>query len=249
MRATYFYEAFEGLSRLAPGSEHSTKTAISMVNIPKEKKINILDIGCGAGTQTLVLAEMFPNAHIKAIDTSEHFLAVLRTHLVEKGLSERVDVLNLSMFDMDFPLESFDIIWAEGSIYIAGFQRGLKEWKPFLKQDGYLVCSEISWLHNNPTFESKNFWEHGYSEMNTIPVKIKQIDDAQYSYQSSFTLPKEDWTEAYYNPLENNLLHMKEKYEGNDVALGIVDMLQQEIDLYNQHFRDYSYVFYVMKKR
>ncbi|MDX1771324.1 MAG: methyltransferase domain-containing protein [Planococcaceae bacterium] len=249
MRETYFYEAFEGLSRLAPGSERSTKTAISMVDIPRDKKINILDIGCGAGTQTLVLAEMFPNAHIKAIDTSEHFLTVLRTRLVEKGLSERVDVLNLSMFDMDFPLESFDIIWAEGSIYIAGFQRGLKDWNPFLKQEGYLVCSEISWLHNNPANESKEFWEQGYSEMNTIPAKIKQIEDAEYSYQSSFTLPKEDWTEEYYKPLENNLLQMKEKYEGNDVALGIVDILQQEIDLYSQYNRDYSYVFYVMKKR
>ena len=249
MRETYFNEAFEGLTRLAPGSERSTKTAISMVDIPRDKKINILDIGCGAGAQTLVLAEMFPNAHIKAIDTSEHFLAELRMHLVEKGLSERVDVLNLSMFDMDFPLESFDIIWAEGSIYIAGFQRGLNEWNPFLKQDGYLVCSEISWLHTNPAIESKVFWEQGYSDMNTIPAKIKQIEDAEYSYQSSFPLPKEDWTEEYYKPLENNLHQMKEKYEGNDVALGIVDMLQQEIDLYNQHYRDYSYVFYVMKNR
>lgn len=249
MRETYFYEAFEGLSRLAPGSEHSTKTAISMVNIPREKKINILDIGCGAGAQTLLLAEMFPNAQIKAIDTSEQSLAVLRSRLANKGLSERVDVLNLSMFDMDFPLETFDIIWAEGSIYIAGFQRGLKEWHPFLKQGGYLVCSEISWLHPNPAIECKEFWEQGYSEMNIIPTKIIQIEDAQYSYHSSFVLPKEDWTEEYYKPLEKNLLKMKEKYEGNDIALEIVDMLQQEINLYNQHYLDYSYVFYVMKKR
>ncbi|MET1013823.1 MAG: class I SAM-dependent methyltransferase [Paenisporosarcina sp.] len=249
MRETYFYEAFEGLSRLAPGSEHSTKMAISLMNIPRNKKMNILDIGCGAGTQTLIIADMFPNAHIKALDTSEQFLDVLRTHLRARGLTERVDVLNLSMFDMDFPHETFDIIWAEGSIYIAGFQRGLKEWNQFLKKDGYLVCSEISWLHDNPSNESKEYWVQGYSEMNTIPTKLKQIEENHYSYLSSYVLPKVDWTEAYYVPLEKNLLRMKAKYEGNDTAFEVIDMLQEEINLYHKHFRDYSYVFYVMTKR
>jgi ubiquinone/menaquinone biosynthesis C-methylase UbiE len=249
MRETYFNEAFKGLTRLAPGSERSTNIAISLVNIPRDKKINILDIGCGKGTQTLILADMFPNAHIKAIDTSAQFLCELRTQIREKGLSERVDVLNLSMFDMDFPLEFFDLIWAEGSIYITGFQKALTEWKPFLKKDGYLVCSEISWLQTNPSSESKDFWEKGYSDMNTITTKIMQIENAQYSYLSSFVLPKEDWTEEYYLPLAKNLLQLKEKYESDETAQIIVDVLQKEINLYNKHFRDYSYVFYIMTKR
>lgn len=33
----------------------------------------------------------------------------------------------MSMFEMDFEPESFDLIWSEGSIYIAGFQTGLKD--------------------------------------------------------------------------------------------------------------------------
>ena len=249
MRETYFYEAFEGLTRLAPGSEHSTKLAISLVDIPRDRKINILDIGCGVGTQTLLLAEMFPNAHLKALDTSAQFLDILRANVQAKGFSERVDVLNLSMFEMDFPPQTFGMIWAEGSIYIAGFQRGLEEWKPFLEEGGYLVCSEISWLHENPSLESKEFWEKGYSDMNTVSTKIKQIENAGYSYITSFVLPKEDWTEEYYRPLEENLIHMKEKYQGNETVQEVIDMLQHEIQLYHRHFRDYSYVFYVMRNR
>lgn len=30
--------------------------------------------------------------------------------------------------------------------------------------------------------------------------------------------------------------------------MGVVKMLQEEIDLYRQHGNEYSYVFYVMKK-
>lgn len=124
------------------------------------------------------------------------------------------------------------IFYAEGSIYIAGFQEGLKQWKTFLKQDGYLVCSEISWLHMNPSKESKEFWEQGYPEINTIPKKVNQIINLQYAYLFSFVLPREDWTSEYYNPLDSNLKKMEHKYHRTPAALDVVNMIKQEINLY-----------------
>lgn len=243
----YFYEVFEGLARLAPGSEQSTKKAAALVNVDKEKELNILDIGCGTGIHTLILAEVFPNARITAIDTSQSFLDMLKKHLHKKGLEDRITVLNASMFEMDFPKETFDLIWAEGSIYIAGFQEGLKQWKPLLKRNGYLVCSEISWLHAKPSEESKEFWMQGYPEINTISNKVNQLIDLEYAYAFSFVLPKEDWLE-YYHPLERRLKEMEDKYNDTPAALNVVNMIRQEINLYHHHFHDYSYVFYGMKK-
>jgi ubiquinone/menaquinone biosynthesis C-methylase UbiE len=244
----YFYEAFDGLARLAPGSEQSTIKAVSLVNVAKEKKLNILDIGCGTGIHTLILAEVFPNAHITAVDANQQYLDMLKKKLYKKELEDRVTVLHTSMFEMDFPPATFDLIWAEGSIYIAGFQEGLKQWKTFLKQGGYLVCSELSWLHANPSKESKEFWEQGYPEINTISNKVNQIIDLEYAYVFSFVLPKEDWIEAYYNPLKRNLEKMEHRYHDTPVALDAVNMIKQEINLYHDHSHDYSYVFYGMKK-
>ena len=50
------------------------------------------------------------------------------------------------MEQLAFAPESLDVIWAEGAIYNIGFSRGIREWRPLLKKDGYLVVSEISWL-------------------------------------------------------------------------------------------------------
>ncbi|KKK38972.1 hypothetical protein WQ57_06405 [Mesobacillus campisalis] len=244
----FFYEAFEGLARLAPGSELSTKKAASLVNMDHEKELNILDIGCGNGIHTLILAETFPNAHITAVDTNQQSLDTLKQHLQMKGLEDRVKVLNASMLELDFPSETFDLIWAEGSIYIAGFQEGLRQWKSFLKQDGYLVCSEISWLHADPSQESKDFWAQGYPEINTISNKVSQIVDSGYAYAFSFVLPKKDWLDEYYHPLERNLKEMVQKYKDSPVVLDVVNMINQEIHLYQHHSDDYSYVFYGMKK-
>lgn len=60
---------------------------------------------------------------------------------------------------MDFVPESFDLIWAEGYIYIIGFKKGLQDWKKFLKPGGYLICSEISWFKDIFSDKFKKFWQ------------------------------------------------------------------------------------------
>ncbi|MGE5484827.1 MAG: hypothetical protein ACM3X4_07420 [Ignavibacteriales bacterium] len=50
----------------------------------------------------------------------------------------------MSMLQLSFPPESFDLIWSEGAIYIMGFGNGLTAWKPLLRRGGYVVVSELS---------------------------------------------------------------------------------------------------------
>ncbi|MFJ7667321.1 class I SAM-dependent methyltransferase [Lysinibacillus sp. NPDC097195] len=125
----YFYEAFEGLTRQGPGSEQSTKKALSLLDLDSKKALNILDIGCGTGTHTLLLAEEFPLAHITAIDTNEASLISLKEKLHQKNLEERVSVQNSSMFEMDFKPETFDLIWAEAQSILWAFKKVLHSGK------------------------------------------------------------------------------------------------------------------------
>ncbi|WP_422485704.1 class I SAM-dependent methyltransferase [Gudongella sp. DL1XJH-153] len=243
----YFFEAFDGMNRLAPGSEESTLKAISMYKGPKDN-LKILDIGCGNGIHTLILARNFPKAKIIAIDNHESFINNLNNTIKRNGLSERVTGKCISMFDMDFEEQSFDLIWSEGAIYIAGFEDGLRDWRKLLKDDGYLICSEVSWLVDNPSDEISDFWDEEYPQIDTIKNKISQIEAAGYTYQGHFVTPSTDWTENYYIPLQANLNKMLDKYDDNDMAKEVVAMLQHEIDLYHKYGDEYSYVFYVMTK-
>lgn len=242
----YFFEAFEGLERLAPGSKDSTIKAASLVD-DKNKKMKILDVGCGNGIHTLLLAKLFPNAEIIAIDNYAPYIEELNKNAEIQELSNRLVGKCMSMFEMDFASHTFDIIWAEGSIYIAGFKEGLKDWKKYLKKDGYLICSEISWLTDNPAQESYSFWKEAYPEIDTIDNKIKQINDFGYNLINHYILPKSDWLDNYYNPLQANLDLMKDKYVKNKEVIKVIEMIQFEIDMYRKYSDDYSYVFYVMQ--
>jgi len=64
---------FEELPRQGPGSDESTSLAFSFISSPAWKG-TILDIGCGSGLQTLVLARLCPGCSIIAADVYQPFL-------------------------------------------------------------------------------------------------------------------------------------------------------------------------------
>lgn len=243
----YFFEAFENMERLGPGSTESTKKAITLYPASKSA-IKILDVGCGVGTHTFLLAEQFPEAEITAIDNYAPYIEQLNKTAESKGISGRVRGIVMSMFEMEFPNENFDLIWAEGSIYIAGFKRGINDWKHLLKPEAYLICSEISWLKTCPSDESYNYWDTEYPEIDTIENKIKQIESAGYSPKSYFICPVTDWTANYYDFLQNSVDTMRKKYVGNETASAVINMIETEINVYKRNSDDYSYVFYAMAR-
>jgi len=109
--------------------------------LPPLVKPSILDIGCGSGIPTVELAGLTDGV-ITGIDIDTAMLDLLRRKIEKAGLSQRVKAVKCSIPDMVFPDESFDLIWAEGSIYEIGFERGLREWKRFLKPGGYLAIHD-----------------------------------------------------------------------------------------------------------
>lgn len=243
----YFFEAFEGMGRLAPGSEASTRKAMAL--FPRDDgKLEVLDIGCGNGIQTLLLAEEFPGASITAIDIHGPFIESLNRRAREAGLSGRVRGKVLSMLDMAFEAESFDLLWAEGSIYVAGFEKALRDWKRYLKPGGHLICSEVVWLTDTPSPESRAFWKEEYPQIGTVAEKTKQIEQAGYEVLGSFLMPREDWR-AFYGALGENLEKMRKKYGSRKEALQVIEMMKREIDMYEAHSDEYGYAFFAMRKK
>ncbi|AHJ28813.1 class I SAM-dependent methyltransferase [Nodularia spumigena CS-584] len=113
-----FFQIHQNIPREGPGDSISTKNAfLKLVDLPPHPKI--IDIGCGPGFQTLDLASL-TNGTIIAIDNHPFYVNELKQKVLQQGLSEKITVINADMFALDFPDASFDIIWAEGSIYIIG---------------------------------------------------------------------------------------------------------------------------------
>ena len=132
MISEFFYELFSNIPRQGPGSnEYTRKAFTSLPNLALQP--NILDVGCGSGMQTLELARI-SEGEIAALDNYQPFLDDLRKHAKSEGLDNKIKILNGSMLELPFAKNTFDLIWSEGAIFIIGFEKGLREWKPLIKK-------------------------------------------------------------------------------------------------------------------
>lgn len=241
-----FFEIHKDIPREGPGDNDSTKQAITMLkDVPSNP--TILDIGCGPGMQTIELAKNM-NGKIFAIDTHKPFLDRLLETAINKDVSHKIEAKEMSMFSLEFKEDSFDVIWCEGAIFIIGFEKGIQEWRKYIKTGGYLVVSEVSWLREDIPEEPKNFWESDYPGIKGIADNMKIIKKSGYSAVGYFIIPERGWWKDYYNPLTDRISKLRKKYINNKEANDRMDNTLREIELYKRYSDYYGYVFYIMKK-
>ncbi len=135
--------------RQGPGGEADTRKALALANLESSEPLRIADIGCGTGASALQLAQSL-NAEITAVDFLPEFIEVLRDNAEAQGLSDKIDTLVCSMEQLPFAEEEYDVLWSEGAIYNMGFEKGLNEWRRFLKPGGILAVSEITRVTKTP---------------------------------------------------------------------------------------------------
>ena len=240
-----FFEIHDGLPRQGPGRSEYTRRAFEM--LPVLDRPEIIDIGCGPGGPTIELARL-SNGNVTGIDTHQPFLDELMRRAKKLEITDRVKALNCSMFEMDFPEESFDIIWAEGSIYIMGFEKGLRDWRRLIKPNGFLVVHEMCWLQPDPPKKIADYWEKVYPGILPIAGNLEIIPGCGYSVLGHFPLPEDAWWEEYYDPLEERLPSLRKKYVNDPDAIALLDEEQEEIDMFRKYHAWYGSVFFVMQK-
>ncbi|UCE52501.1 MAG: class I SAM-dependent methyltransferase [Desulfobacterales bacterium] len=167
------------------------------------------------------------NGQIIGLDIDQPLLYKLRCKLKKTGFSDQVKAVKCSMFEISFKHESFDIIWAEGSIFRIGFERGLKEWHRFLKSNGFMVV---------------------HDEIGNLTKKQKQISDCGYVLLGHLILTEDVWWIEYYSPMEKQIKEFRSKYFDNPKIIKVLDKEQQEIDMFKKNPKLYASEFFIIQK-
>ena len=194
--------------------------------LPKCKNPHILDVGCGSGVPTIELAKI-SDGHVIGIDIDVTSLDLLRRKIKEIGLNNQVSVIKDSILTMNFSNESFDIIWSEGSIFVIGFENGLKKWHRFLKPNGFLV------VHDENRNKSK---------------KLGLITKYGYMLIAQFELPEKLWWLEYYTPLEQLIQEFRHEYPNDSELINELNKDQIEIEKCKSNSVVFSSFFVIIQK-
>jgi SAM-dependent methyltransferase len=194
-----------------------TERALS--SIPELDNPIILDIGCGTGVPTILLAEKYKGT-VYAVDIDAPSLEILEEKIESRLFHRKTVVLNDSLLNLSKFKLKFNIILAEGVLNVVGFNRGLRIFLENLKNPGYLI------IHDEYQNDSQKRMRFNKNQLDLI---------------TSFKLDKNTWWNEYYSCLEkkideignNNLFHKE----------------INEINEYKINPEKFESIFYVLKNR
>jgi len=201
-------------------------TAKAFHLLPELEKPRILDIGCGSGIPTIQLAKL-TEGEIVGIDIDRSSLNRLDKRIAVENLSHRVRTMHCSLFDINLPCESFDIIWTEGSIRIIGFDKAIGKWKRLVKNGGFMVI---------------------HDDYRNLSKKLASISDSGYKLLNFFPLPEDAWWKEYYGPLEIHMRELRDKHVNDPKALEVIKKEQKLIDMAKKNSDVYRSSFCIIQK-
>jgi SAM-dependent methyltransferase len=247
-RTGFFYQVFEAMPRQGPGSDAATRWALDRLRARLPATPRVLDIGCGSGAQTRVLAESL-RGEIVALDNHRPFLARLQRMVDAAPPLSRVMPVCASLFAPPFPDGQFDLVWSEGAVYLMGLEPGLRAWRGLLRPGGLVALSDIAWLTARPRGEVEAFWQRECPGLTDLETVRARIEGCGYEPLGHFVLPPEAWEAGYYWPLEAELARLRTRHPRDPAAAAVCRDLSREIAMYRRAAGSLGYVFWVLRPR
>jgi len=242
-----FLEVYGTLPRAGPGSTADTLRALSL--IPTLTIRQVLDLGCGPGAQTLVLAEALPEAEILAVDLVPRMVTEARRRCEDADLSDRVRVEVGDMLAPEVPSHSQDLIWCEGAIYCAGIENALRTWRPLLTSNGAVAFTEAIWLHSSPPESLLRWWRAQYPAITDEEGVRTAVTAAGFDTVGFFILPASSWWTDYYEPMTGRIIEFTAAHPEDPVAAEIAASAETEIAMFREYSQHYSYCFFIVQPR
>lgn len=163
--------------------------------VKKDTAQEILDIACGTGDFSIVIAEhAHPQTHVHGLDLSDGMLKVMRGKVSRKGLEARISCEQGSAEQMRYSDASYDCVTiAFGIRNFEHREAALREILRVLKPGGKLVILELS-VPSNPIIR----WCYNLYFTRILPLVGGSVsgDKAAYKYLPASVLSfpkKEEW--------------------------------------------------------
>lgn len=180
------------------------------------KKIAILDVGCGSGYKTLVLAEANPGATIVGIDLSEKSIELARERLQFHGITN-ARFHALSVHDIAQLGMKFDFINCDETLYLMpDLVETLQTLKVVLKPKGILRGNLHSLYQRQNYFRAQQMFRLlGLMEGNPESTEIGIVLDTMKAFVDDVPLKQQTWNSVQASDRPQEYVLMNYLFQGD----------------------------------
>jgi ubiquinone/menaquinone biosynthesis C-methylase UbiE len=138
------YDRFK--TQIIPGYREVEKLMQSYVLLPKDSRVNILELGTGTGQWASRMLKRFSNAHYNGVDFSENMLSLASQNL--RSYADRVNLQNLDL-NRDTLTGRYDLIYSSFALHhIEDKQIFFKMIHKLLKRKGRFLYIDVTSAHS-----------------------------------------------------------------------------------------------------
>lgn len=132
-----------GLTVLHPGGFRATEELAGRLNIDKDSRV--IDIACGKGTTSVLLARKF-GCRVIGVDISPELIGYAKRYARKKGVADRVEFRVADALALPFEKDTFDAAISQAMlILVDNKKKAVQEAMRVIKPGGRAGWLELSW--------------------------------------------------------------------------------------------------------
>ena len=194
----------------------------------------VIDFGCGFAGPLVLWAEQFGISGI-GIELRPKAVQRARDRIAERGLSERLQVIESRGDQYHFEPHSFDFATCIGATFIwDGYRQALQALKKAIRPDGRLVVGEAYWLKDNVPPELAQKETSIRAEYALLQMTRQEGLDLEYALRASH----DDW-DRYEASNWYSLLRWIEANPEHPSRQEVIDYLHECQEEYTRFGREY----------
>lgn len=160
-----------------------------------------------------------------------------------------LDARQVGAFEIAATDGGWDMIWYNGLTEPDGAARMLEQLHDSLTNGGLAVYRTLCWLID-PSLDTKGFVEHRFGRPVHLDEVLRLAKEQGFAIEDFYIAPRSDWKQNFYEPLSELVSAYENSRENTDgdASAGIGE-INREMYMFDLHSEEYSFVYYVLRKK
>lgn len=222
------------MDRSTAGSEDTARKVLQMCGGKKPQ--NVLFFGDDIFTPQLI-----------AKGTGAKVLATFGDERrVNEAAKAGLDARQVGAYEMMTTDGGWEMVWYNGLSEPDGVTRRLEQLHNGLAAGGSAVYRTLCWLID-PSPDTKSYVERRFGRPVHLDEVLRKAKEQGFATEDFYIAPKSDWKQNFYDPM-SELVRRLEGAGDDETAAGIGE-INKEIHMFDLHSEEYSFVYYILKRK